>query len=86
MSKSRILRKSEESDYGTMPANRSNTKLEELLQKHDAIFICDELTFDWSLAGPASGGGNGWETDDFEAQSWEEAESDAIAYLEDYHG
>jgi len=60
-----------------------NAKLAELLKKHNAEFNWNEAEGTWCLSGTDKG--NGWETDDFEAGSLDDAESDAINYLVEYN-
>ena len=56
-----------------------NKKLEELLKKTNSNFSFDEENKTWCLSGTDKG--NYWETDDQEALTVDQAESDAIDYL-----
>jgi len=58
-----------------------NAELTELLKKHNANFTFENGK--WCLSGTT--GGLGWETDDYEADTREQAEQDAIAYLIEYN-
>ena len=57
--------------------------LQEALAKFDAQFSWNESENTWCLSGAASG--LGWETDDYEAETREQAESDAVDYLIAYN-
>jgi hypothetical protein len=56
---------------------------EQTLTKYNANFDWNEDNHTWCLYGTDNG--NGWETDDYEAETREQAESDAIDYLEAYN-
>lgn len=55
-----------------------NEQLQSLLNERNAEFNYDGET--WCLSGIENG--LGWETDDFEASTQEEAEQDAINFIE----
>jgi hypothetical protein len=57
-----------------------NKDLEKLLDAHAAFFYYDEATHIWYLSG-YNKNRNPWETDDFNADSLEQAEADAISFL-----
>lgn len=62
----------------------SNTKtpttLTEALTTYDAEFSFDETAQTWCLFGTTKDG-LGWETDDYPAETRDEAEGDALNYL-----
>lgn len=57
--------------------------LTEALAKYNASFHWNADDMTWCLSGTDKG--NGWETDDYDADSKEQAESDAIEYLIEYN-
>jgi hypothetical protein len=54
-------------------------ELELLLEKHDCKFQYDRVCKVWCLYGIDNG--NGWETEDYPAESLEEAREQAVDYL-----
>jgi hypothetical protein len=60
-----------------------NEQLVQLLEKHNAQFNWNEEAKTWCLSGIDKG--NAWETDDYDAETREEAEGDAINYLVEYN-
>lgn len=54
---------------------------QEILEKYNSQFAYGAETKTWCLYG-TDADGNYWETDDFDADTLEQAENDAIEYLE----
>ena len=54
---------------------------QEILKKYNSQFAYDTNTKTWCLYGTDTNG-NYWETDDYDADTLEQAENDAIEYLE----
>lgn len=59
--------------------------LQDALKEYNAKFDYDDENRTWCMYG-TNYLGDYWETDDFEADSLEDAYYDALAYLEDYEG
>ena len=81
-----IVEMDEENVYSII----TNRDIDRLLDQTDSVveYDCGEFTWDWServwcLSG--TDGGNGWETDDYQADSEEQARLDAIQYLLEYN-
>lgn len=64
--------------------NQNENELNAALAEADAQFNYNEADQTWCLSG-VTAEGTGWETDDYEAASLEEAQADAVDYLIAYN-
>lgn len=62
----------------------TNQELQDILNKYNCNFVWSESSGTWCLYGTDNG--NAWETDDYDAETIEQAAQDAIEYLTENNG